>query len=231
MTKKFNVKADERLNKLAVEMANGKNKVAETQFMEEVAPLMEKYARRLGNSAETREELYQEFLILAWKCAVSFVERYNNGTNNVLGLIYTDCRRKAVDHSRKAKTQKRGLYKNREISLQSNVGEEGDRTWGDMVASDEKDVLKQLLDQELSVNMGQAIKKFCELPNNRHNNVMKLVYVSESLGWTKEELADEIGKFLESETGNYPSNETIRKAKSRALKTFRKFVENGEISL
>jgi DNA-directed RNA polymerase specialized sigma24 family protein len=225
----FNKNQDQELNVLAVAYANG-DQEAGAKFVEKVQPLMERYAKKQYSMID-KEDLSQEFMIVAIEKAVDFAERYNDGTNNVLGLIYTACKRKLIDINKAHGAEKRSLYKDREISLQAMVGEEGDMSMSDKVGSDHKSVEDQVIDSINENVMSQVVKQFVGSTKGRNSKIVPLIYKSTVLSWTPELLNCEIAKLLEDETGKLPNNEAIRQAKSRALKALRKSIEEGKISV
>lgn len=72
----FNVNLDQEMNVLAVAFANG-DQEAGNKFVEKIQPLMKKYALKMFSPME-KEDLAQEFVIVAIEKAYDFAERYND---------------------------------------------------------------------------------------------------------------------------------------------------------
>jgi DNA-directed RNA polymerase specialized sigma24 family protein len=224
----FNVNLDQEMNVLAVTFAKG-DQVAGEKFVAKVQPLLKKYASKMYSPIE-KEDLVQEFMIVAIEKAYDFAERYNDGKNNVLGLIYTACKRKLIDINKANGAEKRSLYKDREVSLQALVGEDGDMCMSEKVASEQKSVEDQVVEKFQEKSLSQVVKQFVGSTKGRNSLIVPLIYKANKFDWTQELLNYEISKILEAETGKQPNNDAIRQAKSRAMKALRKAIEAGNIS-
>ncbi|MGG3561636.1 hypothetical protein ABES03_08530 [Neobacillus rhizosphaerae] len=227
--KKFNVNLDQEMNVLAVAFANG-DAVAGNQFVEKVQPLLKKYASKMYSPMD-KEDLAQEFMIVAIEKAYDFAERYNDGTNNVLGLIYTACKRKLIDINKAFGAEKRSLYKDREISLQAMIGEDGDMTMAEKVCSDQKSVEDLVVEKLNEKTLAQVVKDFVASTKGRNSKIVPLIYKANKHDWDAELLNSAIAKVLKEETGAEANNDAIRQAKSRALKALKKSIECGNISV
>lgn len=223
----FNKELDKELNGLAVAFAEG-DQIAGERYMEKIQPLLKRYAKRQYTKMEL-EDLEQEFMIVAVEKAFDFAERYNNGTNNVLGLVYKACRNRLIDINKSLGAEKRSLYQDREVSLQSVVGEDGDMTMSEKVGGDEKTPEEQVMARVEENVMSQVVEKFAELTRGRNGAIVKLVYESLRNDWDSELLNNEIAEVLVKDTGVEPNNAAVRQAKSRALKAFRKSIEAGKL--
>jgi DNA-directed RNA polymerase specialized sigma24 family protein len=225
--KKFNVNLDQKLNVLAVAFANG-DQVAGNEFVEIVEPMLKSYARKQYSPME-KEDLVAEFMVVAVEKCFDFAERYNDGQNNVMGLIYTACKRKLIDINKSLGAEKRSLYKDREVSLQALVGEEGDMSMSEKVGSDEKSVEDQVIEKVTSETVKKVVNEFVNMGKGRHSKIVDLVYKANRLGWSQELLNNEIAEVLKAEKGMEPKADAIRQAKSRAMKELRKALELGNI--
>lgn len=226
--KKFNKAFDMEMNELAVAYANG-DQVAGEKFIEKVQPLMERYAAKQYSLIEG-EDLAQEFLIVAIEKAIDFAERYNDGKNNVMGLIYKSCRNRLIDINKAEGAEKRSLYKDREVSLQSLVGEDSDMSMSEKVADDQKSVEDQVLSAMESKHFAEVVEEYVSTTKGRNGKIVLLTYVATRQDWASELLNSEIEKVIEKETGKTPNAASVRQAKSRALKAFRKAIESGKIA-
>lgn len=226
-TKTFNVSVDLELNKLAVAYANG-DELAGAKYMEIIEPLMTSYARKKYSTME-KEDLAQEFMLVAIKMAYQFNEKYNDGTNNVLGLIYKQCKNRLIDINKSNGAEKRSLYKDREVSLQALVGEDGDMSMADRVGSEQKSVEDVVVEKFNETTMEKVVKDFAYNTKGRNGLIVPLIYKANKYDWDTELLNSEISKVLEAETGAVPNNDAIRQAKSRATKALRKAIEAGNI--
>jgi DNA-directed RNA polymerase specialized sigma24 family protein len=227
--KNFNVNLDQEMNVLAVAFAEG-DQVAGEKFVEKMEPLMKKFAFKQYSPME-KADLAQEFLLVAIEKAYDFAERYNDGTNNVLGLIYKSCRNKLIDINKSLGAVKRSLYKDREVSLQAMVGDDGDMTMSDRVGSDEKSVEDQVIEKLNVKTVSDVVEQFSSSTKGRNGQIIPLIYKANQQDWSNELLNSAIAKVLKAENGKEPNNEAIRQAKSRAMKALRKSIEEGKISV
>jgi DNA-directed RNA polymerase specialized sigma24 family protein len=227
--KKFNVNLDKELNVLAIAYAEG-NQEAGEKFIEIVEPLMKKYASKQFSPME-KADLAQEFLLVAIEKAYDFAERYNDGKNNVLGLIYKACKNKLIDINKSFGAEKRSLYKDREVSLQSLVGEDGDMSMTDRVGADQKSIEELVVENLNEITLKKVVKDFVASTKGRNSEIVPLIYKANKNDWTTELLNSAIAKVLKAETGAEPNNDAIRQAKSRAMKALRKSIEEGKISV
>jgi DNA-directed RNA polymerase specialized sigma24 family protein len=224
----FNVNLDQDMNVLAVAFANG-DQEAGAKFVEKIEPLMTKYAKKQYSPME-KEDLAQEFMLVAIQKAYDFAKRYNDGKNNVLGLIYTACKRRLIDINKALGAEKRSLYKDREVSLQALVGEDGDMSMSEKVASEQKSVEDLVVEKLNEKALSGVVKDFVASTKGRNSKIVPLIYKANKDDWSEDQLKKAIAKVLEAETGTKPNNEAIRQAKSRAIKSLRKSIESGNIS-
>lgn len=232
--KTFNLSAEQKtveqeLNVLAVAYANG-DEFAGERFMVVVEPLLTAYARKKYSPID-KEDLAQEFMIEAIKACFDYAERYQSTGKNVLGLIYSKCQQRLIDLGRGTSSKKRSLYKDREVSLQALVGEDGDMSMADRVGAEQKSVEAMVMDKFNETNLALVVEQFSSSTKGRNSQIVPLVYKATKDDWDSELLNSEISKVLEAETGTAPTSESIRQAKSRATKALRKAIENGNISL
>lgn len=239
--KTFNVKEDQLLNDLAVKYVAG-DEFAGEQFVKIMEPKMKSLAYNRYSGMD-KEDLTQEFMLVSLEMCYKFVERYV-GKANILPLIYTSCKNHLADLGRGDMAEKRSskmkvgvdengdaIYENREISLQMKIGEDGDSTMADKVSSRQMSVEDQVLQSFTQTSVEQVVKSFVSSTKGRNKEIVPLVYMSNKLDWSTEELNERIAEVLYNETGTEPNNDAIRQAKSRAVKALRKAIENGEVSL
>lgn len=220
----FNKSQDNALNTLAVAYANGDHFAGE-EFVAIVQPMLRKYAYKQASPME-KEDLAAEFMVVAIEKCHDFAERYNDGNNNVMGLIYTACKRKLIDINRMYGTEKRSLYKDREVSLQALVGEDGDLSMSDKVSNEEKSVEETVIGAIIGQTVSDSVSDFIKVAKGRNAKIIPLVVQSFKNDWTPDELHAAIAEVLSSEDGKEPKPDAVRQAKSRALKAVRKAIES-----
>jgi hypothetical protein len=233
--KTFNQVEDQMLNDLAIAYANG-DADAGNKFMEIVTPKLDNLARKKYSELE-KEDLASEFYLVAVECCFKYAERYADTGKNVMGLIYTACKQRLIDLGRGDGAEKRSRkmkvgedeFVNREVSLQAKIGEDGDSTMADKVASDQKSVEDQVIDSLNETTLEKVVKDFVSSTKGRNGLIVKLVYKANKNDWSSDQLNTAIAKVLKAETGKTASNDQIRQAKSRAVKALRKAIENGKI--
>jgi DNA-directed RNA polymerase specialized sigma24 family protein len=240
-TKTFNVIEDQKLNALAVAYVNG-DQEAGAEFVAIVEPKLKNFARKQYSELEL-EDLCQEFMVVAIEKCFDFVEKYNNGKNNIMGLIYTACRRHLIDLGRGDQAEMRNsrmvvghdedgepIYENREVSLQTKVGDEGDSTMSDKVASDQKSVEDLVVDSLNETTLEKVVKDYTSHTKGRNGQIVPLVYKANKEGWENADLEDAIGKVLFAEKGVEPKPANIRKAKQRAIESLRDAILDGKVT-
>lgn len=231
MKKNFDQVTDQRLNELAVEYVGG-NIEAGDEFFQVIDKKLESfsYRKHTNKLGTTREDLFQDFRVIAFEMMEKFVDRYNDGTNNILGLIYTKCDQFVKDlYKSENKTQKRSLYKDREVSLQSLVGEDGDMSLSEKVSVDSKSVEDIVSDKLNADALNQIVSSFASQTKGRNGKIVPLIYKANVEDWDSEDLNNEIAIVLEAETGKAPKADAIRQAKSRAMKALKKSIEDGMV--
>jgi hypothetical protein len=238
--KTFNKVEDKTLNELAVAFVGG-DVDAGDKFMRIVEPKLRNYARKQYTGLEL-EDLTQEFLLVSVKMCYKFVEKYNDGKNNILGLIYTKCRQRLIDLGRGDQAEMRSskmvvgydedgeaIYENREVSLQTQIGDDGDSTMADRVASDQLSVEDSVFASMDKAIMEKVVSDYAYVTKGRNGQIMPLIYKANIEDWSNEELDQEVANVLLSETGTEPKSDAIRQAKSRAIKSLRKSIESGKV--
>jgi DNA-directed RNA polymerase specialized sigma24 family protein len=240
--KNFNQVEDQMLNEMAVEFVAG-NEVAGMKFVETVEPKLRNFARKQYSELE-KEDLTQEFMVEAIKACYEYADRYADSGKNIMGLVYTKCRQRLIDLGRGDGAEKRSrkmrvgtdeygeaIYENREMSLQSKVGEDGESTMIDKVAFDQKSVEDQVVDSLNETTLEKVVKDFVASTKGRNGQIVPLVYKANKDDWSTEQLNDSIAKVLKAEKGTEPNNEAIRQAKSRAVKALRNAIIDGKIAV
>lgn len=146
-------------------------------------------------------------------------------------MIYTACKRKLIDINRAFGAEKRSLFKDREVSLQSMIGEDGDMTMSEKVSYESKSVEDCVVEKFNEKALSQVVKQFVASTRGRNGQIVSLVYQANKFDWDSELLNYAIAKVLKAETGLEPNNGAIRQAKSRAIKALRKAIESGKITV
>ncbi|UKL30023.1 RNA polymerase sigma factor [Bacillus phage PK2] len=234
--KTFNQVEDQMLNEMAIEFVNG-NEIAGEKFVEIVEPKLRNYARKQYSELE-KEDLTQEFMVEAIKACYEYAERYQDTGKNILGLIYTKCKQRLIDLGRNDGAEKRSRKMtvgddviNREVSLQTPIGEDGDATMADKVAYDQKSVEDMVVDRLNEKTLKVVVKDFVGSTKGRNKEIVPLIYKANKNDWSTEKLNTAIAKVLKAETGKEPNNEAIRQAKSRAVKALRNAILDGKVTV
>lgn len=232
--KTFNKNEDNMINELAVAFANGDIEAGD-KFALVIEPKMTSYSRKKFAGDMSKEDLAGEFLLVAVELAYIYAERYI-GKGNFMAFLYKACDNKLIDLGRNSKAEKRSRTfqvgdetHNREISLQTKIGEDGDSTMADKVAFDQKSVEDQVIDKLNENTVELVVKDFVSSTKGRNSKIVPLVYRANKEDWTAEELNEAIAEVLEDEKGIVPNNEAIRQAKSRAMKALRTSLIEGDI--
>jgi DNA-directed RNA polymerase specialized sigma24 family protein len=229
------VNEDQMLNQLAVAFASG-DQEAGAKFFEIVEPKLVNLARK-KYSELPKEDLAQEFMEQAIIACYQYAERYADTGKNIMGLVYAKCKQRLIDLGRGDGAEKRSRkmkvgddeFVNREVSLQSKVGEDGESTMSDKVASDQKSVEDQVIDSMNETTLEMVVKDFVSSTKGRNGQIVKLVYKANKFDWDTDQLNAKIAKVLEADTGKPANNDAIRQAKSRAVKALRNAILDGKV--
>lgn len=238
--KKFNVVEDNMLNEMAMEFVGGDSDAGE-RFFEIVKPKLESYANRQYSHLD-KEDLAGEFMVEAMKACFEYAERYSETGKNIMGLIYTKCKQRLIDLGRQDDAEKRSskmvigydengdeIVENREVSLNAPIGEDGESEFGDRVAFDQLTIEEHAERNKNKTIMEKVVSEFVYSTKGRNALILPLIFQSEQQDWSNELLTSRIGEVLLSETGKEPTNASIRKAKSRALESFKKAILDGKL--
>ena len=222
---------DIELNRLAVEYAGGSQEAGD-KFFEIVLPILAKYARRTYSQVE-KEVLTQELALEAMEACRQYGEKYHTAGGNVMGLVWTMCKRRVIDLGRFDNRQRRaewfehaGDKVNRTFSLFAQ--DENNSLLIDRVGNGEKSVEEVVFENQQKEELLDIVKEFTYRAKGRNKLIVPIVYTAVQLGWDEDYLQARIGDAIEDETGSYPSNAVIRKAKSRAINALRTFMEQGD---
>jgi DNA-directed RNA polymerase specialized sigma24 family protein len=234
--KNFNKMEDQMLNEMAMEFVAG-DELAGAKFVEVVEPKLRNFARKQYSELE-KEDLTQEFMVEAIKACYEYADRYADTGKNIMGLIFTKCRQRLIDLGRGDGAEKRSRKMtigeetvSREISLQAKIGEDGESTMADKVASDQRSVEEMVIDSMNKTTLEKVVKDFSSSTKGRNGQIVPLVYKANKNDWSNEKLNDEIAKVLKAEKGTEPNSEAIRQAKSRAVKALRTAIIDGKVAV
>jgi DNA-directed RNA polymerase specialized sigma24 family protein len=234
--KNFNKIEDTMLNEMAMEFVAG-DETAGAKFVEVVEPKLRNFARKQYSELE-KEDLTQEFMVEAIKACYEYADRYADSGKNIMGLVYTKCRQRLIDLGRNDGAEKRSRKIvvgdetiNREISLQTPIGEDGESTMSDKIASDQRSVEEMVVDNLNKKTLETVVKDFVGSTKGRNKEIVPLVYKANKNDWSSDKLNSEIAKVLKAENGKEPNNDSIRKAKSRAVKALRDAILDGKVTV
>lgn len=225
---------DQELNELAIAYAGG-NEEAGDQFASIVYPWMATYAKRRYSQME-KDELTQELMIEALKACKYYASRYAEQGGNVMGLVWSMCKQRHIDIGRHTSAQRRAeivevgeekMRRSSSLHTLEGGGEEGIELI-ERLSNGEKLVEEQAVEKEAKQALLEVVKDFTSRAKGRNKEIVPLIYTATQLDWEEEYLQDRIGDVIESQTGKYPNNATIRKAKSRAIDALKTFMEHGD---
>lgn len=232
--KTYNKQEDKKLNALAIDYVGGKYEALE-EFMDIVFPKLKRFAGKFYTFEDT-EDLAQEFQIIAIEMTHKFVESYNDGSHNIMGLIYTACKRRMIDLGRRDKALKRASKVtigddviSREVSIYASVAGDSDSTIEEFVQS-EQDSIEEITEKKVNKKvLKQVVAEFVQCTKGRNAIIVPLIFEAHILEWETDYLNEQIADVLQTETGKEPTNEGIRQAKSRGLKAIRNAILDGKI--
>jgi DNA-directed RNA polymerase specialized sigma24 family protein len=202
---------EQKLNMLAIAFAGG-DRLAGEEFVGILEPLLKSFATKRYAPIEFAD-LVQEFMLVAIECCYKFADRYNDGQNNVLGLVYQACKRKLFDIRKAHGSMKRSLYRN--VSFQVE-----DQNLSEKVPNGEQSVEEIVFMKLYIEEITQAIKEV-RYKKERDSNIVKTILFACINDQSTDDLNENIAQILKLEIGEEPKAVTIRKAKSRALQKLR----------
>ena len=221
---------DQKINQLAIEVANGVEGAYE-KFYEEVDPLLKKLAQKRYSVIE-KEDVVQEFHTEAFLLCEKYRDNYEG---NFMAICNTVCINALKELNRVAEgggTLKRGSqYKDRKISFQAQIGEDGDSTLSEIVGdrnqvSVEEQVIGRLSKEELKTVVTQLLNEFKESTSEKNYEVTNAIYK----GASNLDIAQITNRYAKKPQpiNEVSYNDSARQAVSRAKKAFRKFLEDRQ---
>lgn len=215
------------INELALQVANGVEGAYE-ELHEIVEPLLKGHARK-GYSVLEKEDLLQEFLVIAYKMTFTFVDKYNNGETSYMALVYTACTNFRLNKNKEQGRVKRSKFKETSLNAETNDASSDDKAKSleenvsDMEALSVEDIAVGEVTKEMIL---EAIEDFKHVSLRDYEIVHGL-----ALGLSNDDIA-----YVVNETSRKPKkreevlyDQNTRKTVSRARKSFREFLFTKEL--
>jgi hypothetical protein len=215
------------LNQLAVKVANGVEGAYE-ELHGMIKDLLKTHAYKRYSSME-REDLIQEFHLIAYEMCFKFNEKYNDGNTAYMALVYTSCDNFRKNSLISEGREKRSKYS--ESSLNKAMGAangEGEKSLED-VASDptQNSVEDVAVGNVTKEDILDLIEEFSKTAQLRDYEIVKGL---------ANELSSQDISFIVNEHSRKPKkkedvsyDKSERKAVSRARKAFREFLKTNEL--
>lgn len=216
------------MNKLAVDVANGIDGAYE-QLHEEINGDLKRHSLKRYSSME-REDLLQEFHLIAYEMCFKFAEKYNDGDTAYMALVYTSCDNFRKNAITSVNREKRSKFLETSLNAESFNDASGDQSKAleegvaDPVEPSVEDIAIGNVTKE---DILELVELFSLTAKIRDYEIVKGL----ANGLTTRDIAfivnDHIQKPRKKEEVTYDKSE--RKAVSRARKAFREFLQSQEL--
>lgn len=215
------------INELAVKVANGLEGAYE-ELYNVIDPLLSGHARK-GYSVLEKEDLLQEFHIIAYKMTQKFVEKYHEGETSYMALVYTACTNFRLNKNKEQGRVKRSKFKETSLNADTNDASSDDKAKSleenvsDMEAPSVEDQAVGEVTKEVILDLVEQFKAV----SLRDYEIVKGL----AIGLSNSDIAYVVNEYARKprkrEEVLYDQN--TRKTISRARKNFRDFLFSKEM--